>query len=391
MDKLTSFQNILDNTPTFVFDETELTERLAGIRKILGNIRLCYSIKANPFLIPSVLPYVDYLEVCSPGELMICKNLKVPGKKIIYSGVHKDSSDIEEAVSYGAGILTAESIRHFRLMQEVTEKLGKKIRIILRLTSGNQFGMSVEDIETILQENSSYIRIEGIHYFAGTGRRSAKKKHEELEKLTGIMADLEKKFGCSLPMLEYGPGLPHPYFTDEDFSDTLLPLREIKADLIKVSKRRTLSVEMGRFIASSCGYYMTQICDIKKSSDMNWIIVDGGINHVNYLGQMVGMKIPVIRHLRDGKFLDAPKDGSQTYTICGSLCTVNDVLIRSLPLNDPAIGDVLMFCNIGAYSVTEAPALFLSRDIPSVVLYDGKCMKQLRDRMGSWVINTLDS
>ena len=121
-----SFKQITDNTPTFVFDETELTERVESIRKILGDIRLCYSIKANPFLIPSILPLVDYLEVCSPGELMICKDQKVPGKKIIYSGVHKDAEDIEEAIVYGAAILTAESIRHFDLITEVSEKTGKK-------------------------------------------------------------------------------------------------------------------------------------------------------------------------------------------------------------------------------------------------------------------------
>ena len=381
----------MDNTPAFMFDKTELTERVEKIRKILGDIRLCYSIKANPFLIPSILPLVDYLEVCSPGELMICKDQKVPGKKIIYSGVHKDASDIEEAILYGAAILTAESVRHFRLITEMANKTGKKVNVILRLTSGNQFGMSLEDIESILKENPSNITIKGLHYFAGTGRRSAKKKQAELEKLTTVMSELEKKTGRKLPMLEYGPGLPHPYFIDEDFSDTLLPLREIKNDLHKVSKERTLSIEMGRFIASSCGYFMTQICDIKKSADVNWIIVDGGINHVNYLGQMVGMKIPVIKQLRNGRFVDAPGEVAEKYTVCGSLCTVNDVLVRELPLNKPQIGDVLMFCNIGAYSVTEAPALFLSRDIPSVVIYDGKRMCEVRSRMGSWIINTLDS
>ena len=385
-----SFKQITDNTPAFVFDETELTERVESIRKILGDIRLCYSIKANPFLIPSILPLVDYLEVCSPGELMICKDQKVPGKKIIYSGVHKDAEDIEEAIVYGAAILTAESIRHFDLITEVSEKTGKKVNVILRLTSGNQFGMSAEDIESILKRKTSNITIKGIHYFAGTGRRSAKRKQAELEKLTTFMSDLEKKIGGKLTMLEYGPGLPHPYFIDEDFSDTLLPLREIASDLKKVSKQRTLSIEMGRFIASSCGYYMTQICDIKKSGDANYIIVDGGINHVNYLGQMVGMKIPVIKQMRDGRFAAAPAEDAEKYTVCGSLCTVNDVLVRELPLNDPKIGDILMFFNIGAYSVTEAPALFLSRDIPSVVMYDGKSMRQVRSRMGSWIINTAD-
>ncbi len=32
-------------------------------------------------------------------------------------------------------------------------------------------------------------------------------------------------FGLRLPELEYGPGLPVPYFDGDDFTDTLAPAR----------------------------------------------------------------------------------------------------------------------------------------------------------------------
>ena len=47
------------------------------------------------------------------------------------------------------------------------------------------------------------------------------------------------------------------------------------------------------------------------------------------------------------------------YTLCGSLCTVADVLVREVKLKKLELGDVLEFGHCGAYSVTEAPALFL--------------------------------
>lgn len=46
------------------------------------------------------------------------------------------------------------------------------------------------------------------------------------------------------------------------------------------------------------------------------------------------------------------------YTLCGSLCTVADVLVREVKLKKLEIGDILEFAHCGAYSVTEAPALF---------------------------------
>ena len=147
----------------------------------------------------------------------------------------------------------------------------------------------------------------------------------------------------------------------------------------------TLSVEMGRFIASSCGHYITSVCDVKHSADTDWCIVDGGINHLNYLGQIMGMKVPIIRHFRDGNIVD-DSDGS-VYSVCGSLCTSNDVLVRSLPLKDPAPGDILIFSNAGAYSVTESMGLFLSRTLPRVVMFRDGSPGLVRDYIETWKIN----
>ena len=60
-------------TPTFVFDADALQARVRAIEEIFGpDIALCYSIKANPFLISAMRGLVGTLEVCSPGELSIC-------------------------------------------------------------------------------------------------------------------------------------------------------------------------------------------------------------------------------------------------------------------------------------------------------------------------------
>ena len=104
-------------TPTFVFDIQKLSQRMRAISNITGPaVNLCYSIKANPFLIPAMLPLIEKLEVCSPGELEICKTLGVDPKKIVYSGVNKTLSDVEDAMQFGSGIFTAESLLHLSLI-----------------------------------------------------------------------------------------------------------------------------------------------------------------------------------------------------------------------------------------------------------------------------------
>ncbi len=381
-------------TPTFVFDADGLAERVKNVKEILNkdlintSIALCYSIKANPFLIPAMIESgVDKLEVCSPGELSICKRYKVPGDMIIYSGVHKEIEDITDAIEYGAGILTAESVRHYELIREAAGRLGRKTGIILRLSAKSQFGMSPEDIEHILIENkdNDMVEIRGLHYFVGTQRLKLKHQREELSELQDYLTRLREEYGYELPLLEYGPGLGHPYFEKDDFSDTLLPLKELSKDLQEIAALCRLTVEMGRFLVSGAGYYLTKVVDKKRSFGRNWCIVDGGINHVNYLGQMMGMMIPVIKH-----FSQTASEGTgemEEWALCGSLCTTNDVLVRAFSMREPEINDVLAFYNIGAYSVTEAMGLFLSRDLPQVIIYkDGKA-HPVRGAVETWRLN----
>lgn len=386
-------------SPCFVFDADELVNRVNSIRELLMSVRsdsenqidLCYAVKANPFLISVLEDLVDKFEVCSPGELEIVKYYSVSSSKIVYSGVNKGEKDIKEALDYGVSIITAESIRHFELIMKEAGKRDNEVRVILRLTSGNQFGMSVNDIRSILDKMPyKNIRIDGIHYYAATQRNNPKPQEKELKKLEEILDELRQKYCIKLRKLEYGPGLPYPYFDKDDFSDTLAPLKNILPALAQTSKVCELTIEVGRFIASSCGYYLTSICDIKESEGQKWCILDGGLNHINYYGQMMGMKKPIIRHFSGGSQVQEDNDKT-AYALCGSLCTSNDILVRNYELGKPKIGDILAFENIGAYSVTEGIALFLSRDMAKVIIHSNGANCLIRDSINSWKINCRES
>ena len=142
---------------------------------------------------------------------------------------------------------------------------------------------------------------------------------------------------------------------------------------------------MGRFLTASCGYYITKIVDQKKNDAVNVCIVDGGIHHVNYYGQNMAMKTPVLSF-----FPQHPVEAEQEerWTVYGSLCTVADILLKNLPLLDARPGDYLVFHNIGAYSVTEGIYLFLSRKMPEVYLYQEEKIVLLRPGQETWTLNT---
>ncbi|MDO4614496.1 MAG: alanine racemase [Lachnospiraceae bacterium] len=381
-------------TPVFVFDTKALKERIQAIRELFGEkITLCYSIKANPFLIPAMLESVSKLEVCSPGELSICERLQVPMDRIVYSGVNKMPADISQAMSDEVGIFTAESRGQLELVNAEAERQGKVVPVLLRLNGGSQFGMSREDLLRIYEERAKFsgVSLEGIHFFVGTQRKKLKEQRAELQMLRELFDEIGDRFGERPKKLEYGPGLPVPLFEKDDFSDTLAPAREIADALQEAASWAELTVEMGRFFVTECGYYLTKICDQKAANGNTYALTDGGMNHVNYLGQIMGMKVPVIRHLTgEGRSCPAEFAGKEiTWSLCGSLCTTADVMVRKIAFTDLQCGDVLAFSNIGAYSVTEGIHLFLSRTMPRIVLRNDYCSGQLvRDFYESSLLNT---
>ena len=212
-----------------------------------------------------------------------------------------------------------------------------------------------------------------------------KKIAGEVEYIEDFARRLEEEEQFVIKVLEFGPGLGVPYFTKDDFEEDERLLTEFM-ELFQEPRPYDIIFEMGRFLTASCGYYMTKIMDQKKNDAVNVCIVDGGINHVNYYGQNMAMKTPILSYFPQHSLEE--KD-EEEWTVYGSLCTVADILLKKLPLTDARVGDYLVFHNIGAYSVTEGIYLFLSRKMPKIYLYsEDEGAVKLRDGLETWMLNT---
>ena len=175
------YQHIVNNvkngviqTPAYIFDTDILRRKVSKITEILGETaKVCYAIKANPFIIRAVDDLVPKYEVCSPGELEICRIGHIPMKKVVFSGVNKTAASIRTAAQYGVGVMTIESLHQFDLIAECAASMKKEINIILRLTNGSQFGINEEDIEDLIARRGEfpYIHMLGVQYFTGTQKK----------------------------------------------------------------------------------------------------------------------------------------------------------------------------------------------------------------------------
>lgn len=378
-------------TPSYVFDLDEFEKRAKLVKHYFGEkTGICFSIKANPFLLGRLPDIFDKIEVCSPGELTICEKTGVDVKKIIFSGVNKTLKDVQRAADDEVGTFTAESLLHVEMINGEGVKRDKVYPVLLRVTDvkgGSQFGMEEKTVLDIIENRDSYkgMEIVGLHYFTGTQKKKAKPIIRELDYLADLVDRIKSEYSFTVNRLEYGTGLAVDYF--EDNADELEEerLASISEKIQELSEKAELTVEMGRFFAAPCGYYLTKVIDAKTNYDINYVIVDGGLNQLKYDGQLQGMQIPRIIHLKNND----SESGVKAWTLCGSLCTTADVLARAAEFDGLAIGDILVFCRTGAYSVTEGMAVFLSREMPVVSVYSEKeGLTVIRDMLYSDVFNT---
>ena len=363
----TLYQKIIEDNETafYVFDMVELKRRVAYLRYSLPKqVELCYAVKANPFIAGEISDYVNRLEICSPGEAEVCFSLGVDKSKMVISGVYKTPSVIEKIVKDKSfnGIFTAESVSQWEMLTSLSKKYNRKLSVLLRLTNQSQFGMNKEEIEQIIavRDAEPLTEIIGIQFFSGTQKTSVKKIRHEIEMLDEFISHLRDKYDYNVAELEYGPGFPVAYFKDEGFDEQTY-LEEFSALITGMKNKPRIILELGRSIAASCGKYYTHIVDIKHNSGQNYLIVDGGMHHIVYFGQYMAMRQPGISAVGKNEI-----NKEKTWNVCGSLCSMNDILAKQIYLPDVEVGDLLCFENTGAYCMTEGISLFLTREIPAI-------------------------
>ena len=379
-------------TPLYIFDMDILNSQIDRLRKILGEeTGLCYAMKANPFLTREMADRADRIEVCSMGEFEICRKLEIPPEKLFISGVMKKKEDIFRILdTYGECCrYTVESVKQMHYFLEWSDAHMKEIRLYPRLTNGSQFGMDEDTVRSMfgIVNMSPYLKIEGIHFFSGTQKRHVRQFRQELEMLDRFLLKMRNEWKVEVAQLEYGPGTAVPYFRGKEAQTyTDEGLESLGEAVRSMAWKGHITIELGRAIAAECGYYLTEIKDVKKNGDIQYCIVDGGNHHMNYDGQIRGMYEPRIQII--------PGDSGvrkKRWTVCGALCTMNDVLCSNVELPDVRTGRVLVFERTGAYSTMEGMSLFLSHSLPAVVSYGRESgWRLLREHMPTYMWNMPD-
>lgn len=365
-------------TPLYIYSLSRFRHNIRELKQKLGNqVSVCCSVKANPWLAAMGSNCADLIEVCSPGEWRYCLAKGIASERIVLGGVKKTRAELFEAMEHAPHRISVESRYQLADLSDAAISVGKQAKVLLRLSSGNQFGMDCSEIQQIISHREEYpgILFMGLHYYSGTQKKLPNQVLRDIQ----FLHEAAVSCGSWVQELEYGPGLGVPQFSGHLPDQYRNNLDLLAAEIQKLTDTYKITLECGRLLTADAGVYVATVCEEKHNGGRDYLVVDGGMHQLHYYGQNSGVPIPYL--------WCAGTAAPRKVTVCGSLCTVSDILAKDVMLGGCAVGEKLVFMNAGAYAATEGISLFLNRDLPAIVMEHDGVLLLLRQHMPTEALN----
>ncbi|MFF7203552.1 type III PLP-dependent enzyme [Streptomyces sp. NPDC008141] len=363
-----------DRLPAYVYDLDALREHAAFVRSVLPErVELYYAAKANPEaeILTALAPYTDGFEVSSGGELAHVAKA-VPGHALAFGGPGKTAAEIESALLLGVERFHVESAYELRMLADLAERLVPQVRIgvLLRfnlpvpsdylessaLAMGGRaapFGIDPSQADGLVMRltDGSFPQLEllGVHAHLASGL-TAQPQLAVTESVVDWAAELAARHRVALREVNVGGGMTVDYADP----DTRFDWSAFGAGLARIADDHpglVLRIEPGRALTAYCGWYATDVLDVKHSHGEDFAVVRGGTHH---------LRTPATKG-HDQPCAVLPHDtwphpwpraavGPGPVTVVGQLCTPKDVLARGVPTAGLRSGDRVVCALAGAYA-----------------------------------------
>ena len=375
-------------TPAYIVKEEILENSIISLNSALSNNFknniFSYSLKTNslPYILERVKSHGGFAEVVSSDEYELARLVGFDIEKIVYNGPLKSKKTFIEAVKGGA-IVNIETKREIDWLNELPKdqdySVGIRVNIDLAYISPDdakenedysRFGFSYEsnELEQAITDILHYknIKLVGLHVHRTTLSRSV----NVYERVANYVSNIAKKHSLDLKYIDIGGGFygimeGKPTF-DEYFKAIKKGL-EAYFDLNLI----TIIVEPGNAIVASAIDFISAVIDVKKIRDFYLITTDGSRNDLDPFYKKSKYFHSLIYN--DSKEYQVPLQ-----IVGGGTCLEYDKIFEIENQNLLAVGDIIKYESVGAYTMTLSP-LFI-RFFPNVYLKDTNGYRLIRKK-----------
>ncbi|MEI2611248.1 MAG: hypothetical protein V9G20_21665 [Candidatus Promineifilaceae bacterium] len=349
-------------TPTFVYNATRVGDNLKRLAEALTmqavSHKIFYALKANRFL-----PLVTYLklqgrcglDVCSPGELRLARQIGFAEQDITYTNTSVSDYDLDVIARHPQVHVNCDALSTIRRLGQRCPGRTIGLRINPQVGAGyhaglhysgqkaTKFGLYPDRFAEALTLARQYdLQIKTLHFHFGSGYLTA-----QLEALAAALQHTHWFLDqCpTIDTLDIGGGLGLPLVPEHQPLDLSLWSQLIAQHAQQ--RNLTIHVEPGDYLVKDAGVLLVQVNSVEEKGGTLFVGVNAGFNLQNLA---VYYQTP---------FVVTPLCWDETrpqtqLTIAGNINEAIDVLATAITMPLPAEGDYLALLNVGGYGASSS-------------------------------------
>ncbi|MCV7215365.1 diaminopimelate decarboxylase [Mycobacterium crocinum] len=362
-------------TPVMVVAEDAVRQRareyLSAFRDRWARSDVAFASKAFPCTAIQRLAAEEglLLDVAGGGEIVTALAAGADPARMLLHGNAKTDEEIEMAVGSGVGLIVVDNFDDIDRLERIVEpgrRQGCLVRVVPGIEAdthaavatghaGSKFGLLPADARVAIERirRSKVLRCDGVHTHVGSQLLDA----EQLAAAVEPVAELG-----SFDVYDFGGGLGVRYtYADRPPSVDVYAQTMIEKARSLIPAEARIIVEPGRSMTAAAACTVYRVTTVKHGV-VTHVAVDGGMGD-NLEVSLYGQRFEATLVDRVG--------GGADVTVVGRHCESGDQLIDGVPLDDPAVGDLLAVPVTGAYCYTMSNQYNGARRIPVVFAGDG--------------------
>lgn len=349
--------------------ERNIVELKKAFTNIYPKFNIAYSYKTN--YIPKLCKIIDrlggYAEVVSDMEMEIALRIGVLPEKIIWNGPYKKAKKVQELLFTG-GIVNIDSAYEIEMIRGIAKQNpNKTLKVGIRcnfdindgVTSRFGFDIESEDFQRVLEfvNTTSNIHLSGMQcHFATRALETWRPRAEGMLKLLDVLeitpehidlgGGMYGKMSDSLKE-QFSSYIP----TYSEYAEVVAPLFAEHYGKLPYEQQPLLLLEPGSALVGDCMSFISKVLNIKDVRGKAIATLLGCIYNIN---PTLNTKNPPITVFHMG---GEEKEYSDL-DFGGFTCIESDYLYRHYS-GSLAKNDMVMFGNVGSYSVVLKPPFIL--------------------------------
>ncbi len=367
-------------TPTYCYSYNQLKENISKFKKYFNKVNplICFAVKSNNN--NKILSEIANLglgaDVVSRGELMAALKSNIHPSKIVFSGVGKTYDEIKFAINKKILLINAESKSEIETILKIAKKNNRSVDIGIRLnpnvdartikqiTTGknsNKFGLVDKEIISLINyyKNSKFINIKCLSVHIGSQITS----HLPYLKMLKNIQKIIDKSNFYFEYIDLGGGMGINYKNNEK----KLNYKKYSDKIHNFVKKNNTKIifEPGRSIVGNAGYLLSKIIYIKKTRNINFIIIDAGMNDL--------MRPALYKAYH--RILPTKKNVNQIlkrHEFVGPVCETTDKFLSTKSFQKLNEGDNIVLCDVGAYGKTLSSNYNLRTSANEILIKNSK-------------------